>query len=63
MPDIKFGDSLPTDDEKKAVDKAIESYGPATIEVTERLVYAGQLRTQERRHRSAGLRPQLPPDR
>lgn len=50
MPDIKFGDSLPTDDEKKSVDEAIESYGPATIEVTERLVYAGQLRTQERRH-------------
>ena len=50
MPDIKFGDSLPTDDEKKSVDEAIKSYGPATIEVTERLVYAGQLRTQERRH-------------
>ena len=50
MPDLKFGDSLPTDSEKKAVDKTIESHGPVTIEITERLVYAGRQRTQERRH-------------
>ena len=50
MPDIKFGKSLPTDTEKEAVDTAIASHGPVTIEVTERLVYAGQQRTQERRH-------------
>lgn len=50
MPDIKFGTSLPTDSEKKAVDEAIESYGPVTLEITERLVYAGHKRTQERRH-------------
>ncbi len=50
MPDLKFGDSLPTDSEKKSVDKTIESHGPVTIEITERLVYAGRQRTQERRH-------------
>ena len=50
MPDIKFGTSLPTDSEKKAVDETIESHGPVTLEITERLVYAGRQRTQERRH-------------
>jgi len=50
MPDIKFGTSLPTDSEKKAVDKTIKSHGPVTLEITERLVYAGRQRTQERRH-------------
>jgi len=50
MPDIKFGTSLPTDSEKKAVDETIESHGPVTVEITERLVYAGRQRTQERRH-------------
>ena len=50
MPDIKFGTSLPTDSEKKAVDETIKSFGPVTLEITERLVYAGRQRTQERRH-------------
>ncbi|MDP6322576.1 MAG: NAD(P)H-dependent oxidoreductase subunit E [Acidimicrobiales bacterium] len=50
MPDIKFGTSLPTDSEKKAVDETIKSFGPVTLEITERLVYAGHQRTQERRH-------------
>ncbi len=50
MPDIKFGTSLPTDSEKKAVDETIKSLGPVTLEITERLVYAGHQRTQERRH-------------
>jgi len=50
MPDIKFGTSLPTDSEKKAVDEAVKSLGPVTLEITERLVYAGRQRTQERRH-------------
>ena len=50
MPDIKFGTSLPTDSEKKAVDETIKSLGPVTLEITERLVYAGHKRTQERRH-------------
>ncbi|MDG2352133.1 MAG: NAD(P)H-dependent oxidoreductase subunit E [Acidimicrobiales bacterium] len=50
MPDIKFGTSLPTDSEKEAVDKAVKSLGPVTLEISERLVYGGRQRTQERRH-------------
>ena len=38
MPDIKFGTSLPSPDEKVAVDEAVESHGPVTIELSERLV-------------------------
>ena len=50
MPDIKFGTSLPTDSEKEAVDEAVKSLGPVTLEISERLVYGGRQRTQERRH-------------
>jgi len=50
MPDLKFSNSLPTNSEKKAVDETIELHGPVTLEITERLVYSGWQRTQERRH-------------
>ena len=50
MPDIKFGTSLPSPDEKVAVDEAVESHGPVTIELSERLDYGGQKRLKERRH-------------
>ena len=50
MPDLKFSNSLHTNSEKKAVDETIELHGPVTLEITERLVYSGWQRTQERRH-------------
>ena len=50
MPDIKFGTSLPSLNEKEAVDEVVESHGPVTIEVSERLVYGGKQRQKERRH-------------
>ena len=50
MPDIKFGTSLPSLNEKEAVDEVVESHGPVTIEVSGRLVYGGKQRQKERRH-------------
>lgn len=50
MPDLKFGTAIPTDSERAAVDNTISFFGPATIEVSERMVYAGRNRAVERRH-------------
>ena len=50
MPDLRFGTAAPTEAERVAVDKAVAGLGPVTVEVSERLVYAGRQRTQERRH-------------
>lgn len=50
MPDLRFGTAAPTEAERVAVDEAVAGLGPVTVEVSERLVYAGRQRTQERRH-------------
>jgi NADH-quinone oxidoreductase subunit F len=50
VPDLRFGTAAPTEAERVAVDKAVAGLGPVTVEVSERLVYAGRQRTQERRH-------------
>ena len=50
MPDLKFGTAAPTETERVAVDQAVASLGPVTVEVSERLVYGGRQRTRERRH-------------
>ena len=56
MPDLRFGTAAPTEAERVAVDEAVAGLGPVTVEVSERLVYAGRQRTRERRHL---LRPAL----
>ena len=50
MPDLRFGTAAPTEAERVAVDEAVAGLGPVTVEVSERLVYAGRQRTRERRH-------------
>ena len=50
MPDLHFGGAEPTDAERAAVDAVVADVGPAIVEMTERLVYAGRARSVERRH-------------
>jgi len=50
VPDLRFGTAAPTEAERVAVDEAVAGLGPVTVEVSERLVYAGRQRTRERRH-------------
>ena len=50
MPDLHFGGAEPTDAERAAVDAVVADVGPAIVEMTERLVYAGRTRSVERRH-------------
>ena len=50
MPDLYFSDAEPSGTECKAVDTAVGSLGPATLEITDHLVYSGHKRVQERRH-------------
>ena len=50
MPDLHFGGAEPTDAERAAVDAVVADVGPAIVEMTERLVYAGRARYVERRH-------------
>ena len=50
MPDLHFGGAEPTDAERAAVDDVVADVGPAIVEMTERLVYAGRTRAVERRH-------------
>ena len=50
MPDLHFGGAEPTDAERAAVDAVVADVGPAIVEMTERLVYAGRTRAVERRH-------------
>ncbi len=50
MPDLRFGDAGPTDEERIAVDEVVADLGAVLVVEGERLVYAGRARTAERRH-------------
>ena len=50
MPDLRFGDAEPTDEERIAVDEVVADLGSVVVVEGERLVYAGHARTAERRH-------------
>ena len=50
MPDLRFGDAEPTDEERIAVDEVVADLGSVVVVEGERLVYAGHARTTERRH-------------
>ncbi len=49
MPDLRFGDVEPTDEERTAVDEVVAHLGAVVVVEDERLVYAGRARTIERR--------------
>ena len=50
MPDLRFGDAEPTDEERIAIDEVVADLGSVVVVEGERLVYAGRARTTERRH-------------
>ncbi len=49
MADLHFAGEQPSEAERAAVDSVVAGVGPAAVQVSERLVYAGRTRADERR--------------
>ncbi|MDP7258583.1 MAG: hypothetical protein QF419_04390 [Acidimicrobiales bacterium] len=50
MPDLRFGTTIPTSEEVAAVEEVVVGAGPATVNISERLVLGGRSRAVARRN-------------